>query len=46
MTGNDFGMLEEQGDASSQASMPCHTVTIRKPFRGRELLQKVYEVKT
>ena len=46
MTGNDFGMLEEQGDASSQASMPCHTVTIRKPFRGRELLQKVYEVMT
>lgn len=44
MTGNDFGMLEEHTAYSSDTSMPNRMVTIRKPFRGRELLQMVGEV--
>ncbi|HOJ67514.1 MAG TPA: response regulator, partial [Candidatus Hydrogenedentes bacterium] len=43
MTGHDFGILEGQGAEDGQSSMPQRMVTIQKPFRGGELLQKVRE---
>ncbi len=44
MTGHDYGMLREGEHGDGSDPMPRRMVSIQKPFRGKELLQKVYEL--